>query len=184
MLDAVLSAWHASQVDQIVLVVRQVTAEEQESGEAAKRLIDIARCYRVHVIAVDQPPDMKASVIAGVDYLTKRFAPAENAHCFVAPADLPTLNSGLIDQLLAGRQESKIVVPRFGQRSGHPVLFPWKHLLLARELGPEQGIKALIEADNHVSLEFPEEVRVSDMDTLEDYQRLLASAAQRNDAPS
>jgi len=114
-LDQVLCAWTESLVENIVVVVRR----DDEALQVA------CRRWPVHLVQpMDDPPDMKSSVLAGLTFLSEFWQPADEDRCFVAPADLPRLSAELIDQLLATNVPTeKIVVPQFEDRTGHPALF-------------------------------------------------------------
>ena len=95
------------------------------------------------------------------------------------PADHPVLDRGLIESLIAewDRERSTILVPRAGDRRGHPTLFRWS---LAREVNripPECGLNWLLteHADEVRELLVTGDSAVTDLDTPEDYARLRLS---------
>ena len=167
-IDAVLNAWRASRVDQVVVVVRP---EDQTLA---------AHCQRpgVHVLVPSESPaEMKISVQLAIAHLQKRYQPSDTDAWLLAPADLPELSARLIDHVLAGYQPSapRIVVPRVRDRRGHPVLFPW---LLANELdqlGPDEGVSVLVKRHAPVEVDWQDDRMFADIDTPEDYRRLSGS---------
>ena len=91
----------------------------------------------------------------------------------VAPADLPKLNAKLINAVAdAGRDRDCIVIPRFGGRHGHPVLFPWNLSRDVFSLAEDEGLDRLLARRDAFHLELSMEDRVEDVDTPEDYRRL------------
>ena len=117
---------------------------------------------------------MKASVLEGIRLLQKTGSPRDIDGCFLAPADIPTLTSALIDLLLkAQTDQQKLVQPAFGKQKGHPVRFPWSKLTQAFDLSIDQGIDTIVKQNKPVDIRLPEELRVADIDTMQDYQRLL-----------
>jgi CTP:molybdopterin cytidylyltransferase MocA len=163
-MDQVLRAWTESRADRVIVVLRQDDVELQ------------AVCQRWTpvniVIAKQDPEDMKRSIQLGLEWITRRFEPAGPDRWLVAPADLPTLRSWLIDRVIeASGQSDKIVVPRFGDSGGHPVSFPWSLVPEVFQLGPDQGINHLVERHCVDWLPLPASERPRDIDTPDDYSR-------------
>ncbi len=183
-IDQVLQAWTTSRVCKVVVVVRQDDLQLQ------------AVCDRwpVSVVAVEpEPRDMKASIQIGLRYLIEHANPRDHDRCFIAPADLPTLSSQIIDALIidaliidaqiiellssenpttAESEAAKIVVPQFGDRPGHPALLPWP---LTREifaLAEDEGINRIVDRCAKRFVPISAEQRVTDVDTLEQYEQL------------
>ncbi len=91
-IEHVLQAWIASDVDQIVVVV----------GPANEALARLCRNSKAHVvIAPQQPPDMKASVSLGLRFVEDQFVPQADDAWLLAPADMPLLTADLINQVLS-----------------------------------------------------------------------------------
>ena len=167
-IDAVLNAWRASRVDQVVVVVRP---EDQALA---------VHCERpgVHVLVPSESPaEMKISVQLAIAHLQKRYQPSDTDAWLLAPADLPELSTQLIDHVLAGYQPSapRIVVPRVRDRRGHPVLFPWKLASELDQLGPDEGVSVLVKRHAPVEVDWQDDRMFTDVDTPEDYRRLSGS---------
>jgi molybdenum cofactor cytidylyltransferase len=178
-LDRVLFAWVASQIDRVVVVSRPDDGPLHEL---------VRRFARVDLVIADKAPrDMKRSVEIGLQFFRPNtigpntigpntIGPntiGPDDRWLLAPADLPTLTASLIDRVIeAGRQTRGIVVPTFDRRRGHPVSFPWSLADQVARLGDDQGIKQLLE--QHPVVELPIEVDEypQDVDTPEDYRRL------------
>lgn len=160
-----LRAWRATPVAAIVAIVRK----DDEALAAA--------CRKEGAIVVQpplDPPDMKSSVLHGLEKLRQDFAPADEDYWLLAPADMPLLSSNSIQLVLdACRQHpGDIVVPQYDGRRGHPAAFPWSLARQVAQLPPEGGLNLLVR-DGCVH-----EVRVSDgavlvdVDTPEEYEQL------------
>lgn len=173
-IDAVLRAWTSSRVQEVVVVVRK---DDQALQQACRN-------WPVHVIhpAVD-PPDMKHSIECALRYVDDRFHPSPADCCFFAPADIPQLTSDIIDQMLTvmtGRPVSEpvVLVPTFGDRSGHPVLIPWTMTHAVFELADDEGLNALVERSRKESVRFPVARYFSDLDTPEEYRAAAGDGPQ------
>ncbi|HIE97814.1 MAG TPA: nucleotidyltransferase family protein [Planctomycetes bacterium] len=164
-IDHVLRAWTESVAQQVVAIVR---SDDIPLQQACRRWpgIDL-------VIPEEDPPDMKMSIQLGLQRIAAVYEPDDVDRWMVAPADLPTLTSELIDQVIEASSESdSVIVPRFGDRRGHPVSFPWSQVPQVFKLGADQGVNSL-PADDHVQwLDLPADERPDDMDTPADYLRL------------
>jgi molybdenum cofactor cytidylyltransferase len=176
LVEHVLTAWRASFVDEIVVVMRRddVPLAERCAGP------------RTTIVQPDvDPPDMKASIAAGIDYVREARQPTPEDAWLVAPADMPLLAPESIDAVIAAyRQQlaardkahantsAEIVVPFVSGRRGHPVLLPWSIATEVAALGPEEGLKQLIERHSQLALEVPDAGILTDIDTPEDYARL------------
>lgn len=162
---AVLDAWAASRVDRIWIVVREDDSE----------LIAACRHHsRVEMLVPDaDPPDMKASVQFALRRIETEIGTTERDRWLLAPADLPTLTSQLIDRVLqVGRRSNAIVAPRFGGRPGHPVSFPWRFFTEVFSLPSDRGINRLLRDHEPDWIDLPLDQRPADIDTPEDYRRL------------
>jgi molybdenum cofactor cytidylyltransferase len=123
-------------------------------------------------------PDMRATVEHGLDWLQERFRPLLDDRWLLAPADHPTLNANIVRQLLAtSRTSSSILVPIAAGKRGHPTVFTWRHVRDLQAFSSGEGINAYLRHPSCDVLEVPivsDEVN-SDLDTPEDYARLLAA---------
>ena len=164
-IDAVLSTWCAS-VDTVVVVMRR-------DDEA---LANACRKHRVNIVqpSVD-PPAMKESVIAAIEWISATREPDERDAWLLAPADQPRLNGKVIQELLAAHRQdwSSVKLPFVGGERGHPVLFPWSASRLLSTIPEDRGVNVLLEqlSVRKVVVESPE--ILDDLDTPDDYQHLL-----------
>ena len=181
LVEHVLTAWRASSVDEIVVVMRRDDAPLAE------------RCAgpRTTVAQPDvDPPDMKSSIAAGIHYLRQARQPATDDAWLVAPADMPLLSAGAIDAVIAAYRQQlaaceativtttgainsrQIIVPQVAGRRGHPVLLPWSIAADVAALGPEEGLKQLVARHPLLAIEVADAGILTDVDTPEDYARL------------
>src|SRR5688500_6517850 len=159
----VLDAWRNSAVTHVVLIVR---AEDKALAQAARR-------HRVDVVRADPAPEqMKNSVALGLAFARQAYSPVSSDVWLLAPADMPRLAPAVIDRLLAEHdpRQPQILVPRAGQRSGHPVLFPWPLAGEVERLGPTEGINALRERFSQRWIACDDCSVFDDLDTPEDYR--------------
>ncbi|MCP4783665.1 MAG: nucleotidyltransferase family protein [Fuerstiella sp.] len=164
-IDHVLRAWAESWAQHVVIVVRKDDIQLQEACRYWPNA-DL-------VIPENDPQDMKRSVQHGLQHISATYDPGDCDRWMLAPADLPTLSSELINRVVAAcRDSDSVVVPRFGDRRGHPVAVPWALVPSVFELEAEQGINSLI-VDHAVQwLELPAADHPEDIDTPADYARL------------
>ncbi|MBI1901075.1 MAG: nucleotidyltransferase family protein [Planctomycetia bacterium] len=164
-IETVLDAWQQSRAAEVVVVVHPDDA----------RLAEICRARSVHVVVAESPPpDMKASVQLGLAFARERFSPSERDAWLLSPADAPTLSPQVIDLFLSQHEESprEILVPRHGDRRGHPALFPWPLADEVARLAPNEGVNALFARHAVREIPLPPELAARDVDTPEEYARL------------
>ena len=167
LIDQVLEAWTSSQVNHVVVVVR---CDDPELYRACER-------WPVKIVQPEDPPrDMKASIQIGLRHLKSQFQPTAGDRCFIAPADLPTLSSQLINRLMgADADSSTIIVPRFGDKQGHPALLPWEMTSEIFRLADDEGVDRVVARHQKIAIPFAAEQAINDVDTLEEYQAALRS---------
>jgi molybdenum cofactor cytidylyltransferase len=164
-IEHVLDAWSAGRVDHVVVVVR--------AGDQA--LVDAIRRCKVEAAFADPPPEeMKDSVAIGLEFARRMFAPGPQDVWLLAPADMPRLSPVVIDRLLAEHdpRSPQILVPRAGERNGHPVLFPWDLAREVSKLTAIEGINVLRQRFPWRAVPIDDSAVFDDLDTPEDYQNL------------
>ncbi len=163
-IEHVLAAWQASRTTHTVVVVHP-------DDEA---LAEVCRTSGAEVVVPSEPPpDMKVSVRLALEYVTERYAPHERDAWLLAPADMPTLSTDVINRVLAAYQadRSKIIVPVHAGRHGHPALFPWSLAADVAHLAENEGVNRLLARHPVREVECPAEALAVDLDTPEDYRR-------------
>ena len=163
--EAVLAAWRASRVERIVVVTHPLD----------ERLAAVCRSAGADVLtAPTPPPDMKASIRFGLEYLARVARPADHDAWLVAPADLPLLLPATIDQVIASYDPAarRPVRPRHGEKFGHPVLWPWPAAARVAALPANRGLDRLFETEPFDTVECGPDTVGGDVDTPEEYRRL------------
>ena len=174
LIDRVLDAWTSSQVSDVVVVIRK---DDSALTEACQ-----GRSIRVVHPSID-PADMKESIQNGLRAIEANCQPTRQDRCFIAPADLPTLTTPIIDRLIeTAANRSTIVVPQFGDKQGHPALLPWPMTKEIFELDQESGVDRVVKRHPKQSVAFPAGDLVMDVDTPQEYQQRRDAA--RRDAKS
>ncbi len=164
-LDQVLDAWTRSRVSHVIVVVRHSDAN----------LLEVCQRWPVEIVCAEPAPrDMKESVRWGLRHVAAMHQPASSDRWLVAPADLPDLSRATIDRLVAvSLNVSCVVVPRFGVRRGHPVVFPWALTPEVARLGKEEGIDRILDRHPVCYVDFPIGESPADVDTPEEYRRRM-----------
>jgi len=123
-----------------------------------------------------EPPDMCASVRCALELIQRDFAPHDDDGWMLIPADHPVLDRGLIDGLIAlwERDRPSILVPRVGDRRGHPTLFRWSFAREVDRIPVGCGLNWLLaeHAADVSELLVTGTAAITDLDTPEDYARL------------
>lgn len=167
LIDRVLRAWTDSRVSQVVVIVRTHDTELRSACEkwAGNGIVIV-------VAPKTDPVDMTQSLQIGLRHLEDRFQPRSDDACFFAPADLPGISTQVIDRLCDNKLDSsRIVVPQFGDRAGHPVLFPWDLTKQIFETGLAEGVKSIVDRSEKHPVLFAESERPTDVNTPEEYDR-------------
>ena len=158
----------ASMVDQVIVVTGHREAEVRRV--IANRPVNI-----VH--NAEYKSGMATSIKSGVRCVSDR-ADA----CVISLVDQPRIDSPVIECLIqaykdgaSDRSKSLIVIPTYGDKTGHPILLD---MLLRGEIlamDPELGLRRVILAHSGAIKRVPvSSVRVlEDCDVPEDYERLL-----------
>lgn len=123
------------------------------------------------------PPDMRTSVEYALKQIVQRFQPDPYDGWLLIPADHPLLSSVLLQEMITvwERDQPQILVPTFQGRRGHPVLFRWSMVAQIASIPADRGLNWLLERYADQVVEWPcgcADV-TQDLDTPEDYQRLL-----------
>ena len=144
--------------------------------EDAPLQAQVSRLDGLLVVPPNDPPDMRASVALALDVIQQEFSPRDDDGWLLVPADHPVLDRALIDAMMTywNSDHPLILVPRCGQRRGHPTLFRWS---LAREVAQiprDRGLNWLLREHAAEVTEIPVEsdAALTDLDTPEDYERL------------
>jgi molybdenum cofactor cytidylyltransferase len=129
------------------------------------------------VEAEHDPPEMRDSVEVLLDHVSRTCQPNGNDGWLLCPADHPVVHRNVLETLILAfrARPDAMHLPTCHDRNGHPLLIPWSLTRRLHELPPGEGLNALkrlpdVEVVRH-AVEDPS--ILWDLDTPEDYQRLL-----------
>lgn len=121
------------------------------------------------------PPEMKDSVLAALTAIERDWHPEPDEGWVLTPADQPLLPPGILDPLVAAWDEgdAEVLIPRHSGRKGHPVLFRWSLLPEIQQLGPSEGLNAIVRKPGRrvQTIELDAPGILVDVDTPDDYKR-------------
>ena len=165
-LEHVVVAVRSAGVNDLLVVV----------APGADELAQLAETAGAHVLRLDEDtPDMRATCLHGLTWIERHFQPTDDDSWLLLPADHPTVRSGVVRTILTTATGKTIVVPTYQGRRGHPTLLRWSHVASLRALPPDRGLNTFIR--EHVremlELDWPSDEILRDLDTPEDYQRLV-----------
>lgn len=122
------------------------------------------------VVNPDSQSEMSASIACGVQAL-----PTTARAVLIALVDQPAIPPRVIQKILeAWNAGSKLIIPEYHERGGHPVLVDLTFHGQLLTLDPQRGLKAFFDAHRNqvyrLKVDFPYIAR--DMDTWDDYAAL------------
>jgi molybdenum cofactor cytidylyltransferase len=168
-LELVLTAVRSAGVADILVVV----------APDADALALLAGGAGAHVLRLpEDTPDMRATCLYGLAWLDDHLHPNDDDGWLLLPADHPTVRPEVVRALLAASEEKDaktIIVPTFAARRGHPTWLSWSHVADLHSLPADQGLNAFIRerCAQTRELDWPSDEILRDLDTPEDYERLL-----------
>jgi CTP:molybdopterin cytidylyltransferase MocA len=168
-LEHVIAALHCGGVEHVLVVL----------GPHVFQLVPLAQDAGAHVHCLSEAtPDMRATIEHGLSWLETNLKPQPDDTWLLVPADHPTLSPAVIAQLVAARQahpDHSIFVPTHAGRRGHPLLLAWRHVAGIRAYPAYLGLNRWIREQSEKTLEVavPEVEVTADLDTPEDYARLV-----------
>lgn len=125
---------------------------------------------------VEQTPDMRATVEAGLHWIESNWKPADGDAFLLVPADHPVLSAEVVKEMLVWDARRDIIIPTYQGRRGHPTLIGWRHTAGIKALPPNLGLNSYLrrhaEAVREVSV--ASETILLDLDTPEDYEQIRA----------
>ncbi len=139
---------------------------------------EVSRVGGSLVIPMTDPPDMRTSVTLALAAIEREFSPSDDDGWLLVPADHPVLDRNLTEVMLAywNSTRPKILVPRCGQRRGHPTMFQWSMTRELSRIPADRGLNWLLReyAADVAELPVESDAAITDLDTPEDYARLKA----------
>lgn len=169
LVGAVVEALRQAGADPIVLVA---SSQRQD-------LLDWARDTGLAAALNPEPGrGMLSSIREGIAALGGAAALARAGEVLlVCPADLPALRAETVGELLRRQDEAEapLAVPVFRGKRGHPLAIAPELIPEIDTLDPDVGLRQLLErhAAEVLEVEVGDEGAVEDVDTPEDYARLM-----------
>ena len=103
--------------------------------------------------------------------------PEDTLAALVMLGDQPMVSSSVNDKVIDAdeRAEKSIVLPIYNKRRGHPLLIDMKYREEVKRLSPDIGLRVLVHnhAGDILEVEVDDPGILKDIDTLEDYNRIL-----------
>jgi len=128
------------------------------------------------------PPEMRDSIQFGLQSVAEQLLVVGDSinldrSWLLVPADHPVLEPQTVSTLLdaAAMHPGRIIVPTHAGRRGHPTVFAWRHALQIDQIPTGLGFNWILESEpgDIVAVEFASPSVLVDLDTPEDYERLL-----------
>lgn len=145
----------------------------------------VTGCGARVVTTQPDPPDMRASLEAGLADIARRWQPRRDDGWLMLPADYPRLNAATVQQLIAVwlAERPRFLLPTHNGRRGHPLLARWDTVADLLALPPDAGMNRLVQSATDIRL-VPCDDRgvLLDLDRPEDYTALLQETAPLQDA--
>jgi molybdenum cofactor cytidylyltransferase len=169
-LERVVRTLRDGGVDRVIVVLGPHGTEFRLPAEAAG----------ADVLLLDrETPDMRSTVLHGLDWLERTQQPQEEDAWLLVPADHPTMGVTVVRALLqafAREPHASILIPTFEGRRGHPTLVGWRHVPAIRAVR-QGGLNVYFRQQQAATRELPvdDPTILLDLDTPEDYARLLQS---------
>ena len=117
---------------------------------------------------------MGSSIARGIQQVMQTHP--ETKQVFILPADQPLTQASLLEQMLYTQQQTRkgMVACRYDDTVGIPALFSHTYFPALSKLTGQQGAKLILQQQPHdlALVDYPEGAR--DIDTPEDYKRLMA----------
>lgn len=138
---------------------------------AAELKASLVEVESIHfVINPDPQSKMSASIACGVQAL-----PATARAVLIALTDQPAISPSVIQGILeAWRSGSRLIIPQYNERGGHPVLVDLEFREQLLRLDPQRGLRAFFDAHKHqvLRLKVDSPYIARDLDTWDDYAAL------------
>lgn len=131
-----------------------------------------------HDCMIVENPDPDTGPIASLRNALRALQPLQPSAALVWPVDLPHVRVTTVERILeTHRRGGEVVVPTFGKRRGHPVIWGsslFAELLESRE-ATREGARAVLRAhqDDVVSVAVDDPAVIDAINTPDDYERLV-----------
>lgn len=171
-IQRVLQTWMDSNVAQVLVVIR---ADDAPLSAHVDELKGRFTWNRLKILRPQTaPPAMKESVCRGLSDLQSSVAPNDDDRWLLAPADVPSLSTDVIDHVInVSNTTDQIVAAMYGDHQSHPVSFPWRLADDVKELPAESGINSLLGTHVVEHVRLPHDLYPGDIDTPGEYESAL-----------
>ena len=163
-LERVVKAFRAAGVATLIVVTGHRAEELQAVVTSLSARAVVNRAYG---------QGMFSSVLAGIKAL-----PTDGEAFFIHPADIPLVRPQTVQRMTAAFAETKppVLYPSFEGRRGHPALIRQDLVPDILDWHGQGGLQTFLHGHEGDSRELPvaDEAVLLDMDTVEDYRRLVA----------
>ncbi len=163
-IEQLLTALARPEIVAVCVVVRPDDVELQSV---------LSRTTAIIVAPDHDPPNMRDSVELGLKAIREQFRPAADDGWVLIPADHPLIEPEVLDGLLIrwSQGDCHALVPKFGERRGHPTFLRWSLAEQVEQLPHDVGINTLLRSSPDLVTEWPtdRESVLADLDTSEDY---------------
>lgn len=153
-------------------------------GPHVPELIEITtHAGGVPIVLPESTPDMRSTILHGLDRAEQELRPTDHDGFMLAPGDQVTLTSAIVTRMMNAWDEptrtGSILIPQteLGKR-GHPCVISWQHVAAIRAIGADVGLNAYLREHEAETCLIPlgDPAILGDMDTPEDYARLLGQS--------
>lgn len=174
-------------------LLQHVIAQAREAGAEPIVVVTGAHAAAISTVLEQEPVETvfnahwaegkASSIVAGLHYLLNTYP--ETRKIILSVCDQPYVSAALFKQLDLVQEESgkNIVASAYAGTLGTPVLFTRKYFHALLELHKEEGAKKLLALNKAdvAQVDFPQ--GYLDIDTMEDYEKLLGEDAPALIAP-
>lgn len=158
-------------LDQSQLMTPYVIVSGQES-EGLTQLRD-----RVQLVSASaEKPDLRSSVLQALEAIGRDHNPNGDDGWLLVTADHPVFDKNLVAAMLHHWNQTtpEILVPRYKQRRGHPVIYRWSFANQISRIPAGRGLNWLFRqyAAQVTEFTWEDDSPITDLNTEEDYSRL------------
>lgn len=157
----------------------------ESMSQVCSRII-IVGGYRVKELEASLKPAPHLEVVFNQDFTEGMFSSVKKGieqireeRFFLCPGDYPLIKKQTYIDLIA--EEDDIIIPTYQGRSGHPVLISSCHIQTIR-YGGFCCLRDFVKSSNPSFLEVSDQGILMDVDTMQDYERLIRSWSKPKDA--
>lgn len=176
-IENLLDEYLSSQLDKVIVVTGF-------NGESLKKFIEKKTKNNLLKKSADHKEVKKLKVVINEHYnlgmfssIQKGIAEISRGGILIGIVDNPFTNSTVVDELIENFSGGEIVIPDYHGKGGHPVIIPFSLREEILNANPEKtSLKDVFSChlDMIKRIKFEDQTITFDMDTVEDYNRLLS----------